>query len=130
MDEINDTLNHADDMRYSLGESNDRFRLLIEGVRDYAIYMLDLTGRIVSWNSGAQNIKGYRKDEVIGQHFSLFFMPEDVARGKPAAILEIAAREGKYQEEGWRVRKDGSLFWASVVISALYYYNAESKAAN
>src|SRR4051812_5075440 len=91
-----------------LKESNERFRLLVEGVGDYAIFMLDPTGHVVSWNSGAQFIKGYTKDEIIGQHFSLFFTPEDNQRGKPAALLEVAAREGKYQEEAWRVRKDGS----------------------
>src|SRR4029453_501557 len=71
-------------------------------------------------NTGAQRIKGYTADEVIGRHFSLFFTPEDIQQGKPARILEIAAREGKYQEEGWRVRKDGSLFWANVLLTPLY----------
>ena len=103
-----------------LGQSNEHFRLLVEGVRDYAIYMLDLTGHIVSWNSGAQLIKGYTKNEVLGQNFSLFFTPEDRRHGRPARLLEIAAREGKYQEEGWRVRKDGSLFWANILITPLY----------
>src|SRR5262245_16768269 len=101
-------------------QSNERFRLLVEGVADYAIYMLDPTGHIVSWNTGAQLIKGYAKDEVIGRHFSLFFTPEDRERGKPDTLLGIAVREGKYQEEAWRVRKDGSLFWASILITPLY----------
>src|SRR5690349_23860462 len=118
MDQINAMPNRSDDSEDSLKESNDRLRLLVDGVTDYAIYMLDPAGRIMSWNTGAQNVKGYSKNEVIGQHFSLFFPAEDIKRGKPATILGIAAREGKYQEEGWRVRKDGSLFWASVLISA------------
>ncbi|MEO7910142.1 MAG: PAS domain S-box protein [Roseiflexaceae bacterium] len=120
MDETNDVLDHPDDFEHRLLESNERFRLLVEGVSDYAIYMLDPAGQIVSWNRGGQRIKGYHANEVIGQHFSLFFTAEDIERGKPAAILESATRHGQYQEEGWRVRKDGSLFWASVVISALY----------
>jgi PAS domain S-box-containing protein len=103
-----------------LAESNERFRLLIEGVSDYAIYLLDRSGRIMSWNEGGERIKGYSAEEAIGQHFALFFTPEDVASGKPFRLLEIAAREGKYQEEGWRVRKDGSLFWASILLTALY----------
>jgi PAS domain S-box-containing protein len=113
-------LNHSHDAADSLEEGDERFRLLVEGVADYAIYMLDPTGHIVSWNSGGQLIKGYTKNEVIGRHFSLFFTPEDNQRGKPAALLEIAAREGKYQEEAWRVRKDGSLFWANILITPLY----------
>jgi len=120
MDERNDTHHHPDPSEPTLYESNERFRLLVEGVSDYAIYMLDLTGRIVSWNTGGQRIKGYTKNEVLGRHFSLFFTAEDIAQGKPDTILAIAAGEGKYQEEGWRVRKDGSLFWASALISALY----------
>jgi PAS domain S-box-containing protein len=113
-------LNHSHDATDILEASDERFRLLVEGVADYAIYMLDPTGHIVSWNSGGQLIKGYTKNEVIGRHFSLFFTPEDNQRGKPAALLEIAAREGKYQEEAWRVRKDGSLFWANILITPLY----------
>jgi PAS domain S-box-containing protein len=120
MDEINARLNSSDDSEHRPGESNERFRLLVQGVSDYAIYMLERDGRIASWNTGAQRIKGYTEKEVIGQHFSLFFTAEDIERSKPAKLLEIAAREGKYQEEGWRVRKDGSLFWASVLISPLY----------
>src|SRR5256885_12234023 len=92
MNDINIPLN---DSEHGSAESNERFRLLVEGVRDYAIYMLDTAGRIVSWNTGAQNIKGYSKNEVIGQHFALFFTAEDIKRGRPATILEIAAREGK-----------------------------------
>lgn len=103
----------------ALRESEERFRLLVHSVRDYAIFMLDPEGRITSWNEGAQRIKGYRADEIIGRHFSTFYPAEDVARGKPKWELEVVAREGKYEEEGWRVRKDGSLFWANVLISAV-----------
>jgi PAS domain S-box-containing protein len=125
MSETNDMLKRSREAAHSLVDSNERFRLLVEGVTDYAIYMLDPEGRIVSWNTGIQRIKGYTENEVIGQHFSLFFPPEDVQRGKPATLLEIAAREGKYQEEGWRIRKDGLLFWASVLIIPLYDASGE-----
>jgi PAS domain S-box-containing protein len=104
----------------TLRESEERFRLLIEGVRDYAIFMLDPDGRIASWNRGAEALKQYRADEIIGHHFSAFYPAQDVADGKPARELEIAIREGQYEEEGWRIRKDGSSFWASVLITAVY----------
>src|SRR4051812_15787015 len=104
-----DDMHRSRDSAYVLGTSNEHFRLFVEGVAEYAIYMLDPAGRIVSWNTGAQRIKGYTANEVMGRHFSLFFTPEDIQRGKPATLLEIAAREGKHQDEGWRVRKDGSL---------------------
>jgi PAS domain S-box-containing protein len=103
-----------------LRESELRFRSLVEGVRDYAIFMLDPYGRVASWNEGAQRIKGYTANEIIGRHFSTFYTSEDNASGKPARELVIAAREGKYEEEGWRVRKDGTLFWANVLITALH----------
>ncbi len=102
---------------HSNGE--ERFRLLVEGVRDYAIYLLDPQGQITSWNLGAERIKGYTAAEILGQHFSIFFPPEEVQTGKPARELEQAAAAGKYEEEGWRLRKDGSRFWASVLITAL-----------
>ena len=97
----------------------EQFRLLIMNVRDYAIFVLDVSGRIRTWNPGAENIKGYAADEVIGRHFELFYTEEARARRHPAYELEVAAREGRFEEEGWRVRKDGTLFWANVVISAL-----------
>ncbi|MPW22581.1 PAS domain S-box protein [Paraburkholderia sp. CNPSo 3157] len=97
----------------------DRYFLLIEAVRDYAIFMLDRSGHVSSWNPGAQRIKGYSSDEIIGRHFSVFYTPEDVAAGKPARELDIAAAEGRVEDEGWRVRRDGSRFWANVVISAV-----------
>ena len=99
--------------------SEELFRLLIESVRDYAIFMLDPTGRVATWNTGAERIKGYRADEIIGRHFSTFYPPQEVATGICERELEIAARDGRFEDEGWRVRKDGSRFWANVVISAM-----------
>jgi protein-histidine pros-kinase len=109
---------HAADQ--ALGESEDRFRLLVEGTKDYAIFMLDTGGHIASWNEGARRIKGYEESDIIGRHFSTFYTEPDLIDGKPARELQIARATGKYEEEGWRVRKDGSVFWASVVITALY----------
>ncbi|MDB6163460.1 MAG: domain S-box protein, partial [Xanthomonadaceae bacterium] len=103
-----------------LGESERQFRLLVQGVTDYAIYMLEPDGRIASWNAGGERIKGYRADEIIGQHFSLFYTPEDAAVDEPAKALGIARSEGKYEKEGWRVRKDGTRFWANVIIDPVY----------
>ncbi|AMV20342.1 PAS domain S-box protein [Planctomyces sp. SH-PL14] len=100
--------------------SEQRFRLLVERVKDYAIFMLDPEGRVVSWNEGAQRIKGYAATEIIGQHFSRFYSSEDLARGKPEWELAEAIARGSIEDEGWRVRKDGSLFWANVVITAIY----------
>jgi len=104
----------------ALFESEQRFRVLVQGVRDYAIYMLGPDGTISNWNAGAEAIKLYRADEIVGQHFSRFYTEEDRARGEPARALETALREGKYENEAWRVRKDGSLFWASVVIDPIF----------
>src|SRR5256886_9072173 len=95
------------------------YGLLVESVQDYAIFALDPSGHILSWNEGAFRLKGYTADEIIGRHFSIFYPPEDVARGKTAWELEVAAREGRVEDEGWRIRKDGSRFWANVVITAL-----------
>jgi methyl-accepting chemotaxis protein len=95
------------------------FRLLVDSVRDYAILILDPTGHVRTWNAGAERIKGYRPQEIIGKHFSVFYTHEDVARGKPETELRVAAAEGRYEDEGWRVRKDGSRYWASVVLTAL-----------
>src|SRR5713226_8396739 len=100
-------------------ESGDSFRLLVEDVRDYAIFMLDGAGRVSTWNAGAQRIKGYRAEEIVGQHFSRFYPPEAVAAGRPARLLALAAREGRAEDEGWRIRKDGSRFWANVIITAM-----------
>lgn len=101
-------------------ESEERFRLLVDQVRDYAIFMLDVKGVISSWNQGARRIKGYSSDEIIGKHFSIFYTAEDLATDKPSRELVIATREGRYEEEGWRLRKDGTRFWASVVITSLW----------
>jgi PAS domain S-box-containing protein len=102
-----------------LRQSEVRFRLLVENVEDYAIFMLDPDGRIASWNPGAQRIKGYTENEIVGRHFRSFYPPEVQASGHPEHELEVALREGHYEEEGWRVRKDGTHFWANVVITAV-----------
>ncbi|PIG92976.1 histidine kinase [Gloeocapsopsis sp. IPPAS B-1203] len=103
----------------ALRQSEERFRLAIEGVKDYAIFMLDAEGCIVSWNTGAERIKGYQAAEIIGRHFSCFYPEADWQSGKPQQLLQIAAQEGQVKDEGWRVRKDGSRFWADVAIAAL-----------
>lgn len=104
----------------SVSEHEERFRVLVEGTRDYAIFMLDPKGHILTWNLGAQRIKGYEPDEIVGRHFSIFYPPEDIKAGKPQKELEVAAWTGRYEEEGLRIRKDGTRFWASVVITALH----------
>jgi PAS domain S-box-containing protein len=103
----------------ALRVSEERFRLLVQGVTDYAIYMLDPVGTITSWNAGAERFKGYSADEILGQNFSRFYSEEDRMAGMPSRALETAEREGRFEAEGWRVRKDGSRFWASVVIDAI-----------
>jgi len=103
-----------------LRQSEARYRSLVEQVGDYGIFMLDTKGRIVSWNEGARRIKGYSADEVIGKYFSIFYSEEDILNGKPAWELKIARSTGKYEEEGWRLRKDGTRFWANIVITATY----------
>jgi PAS domain S-box-containing protein len=101
-------------------ESEERFRLLVHSVKDYAIFMLDPDGFVETWNPGAERLKGYTAEEIIGKHFSHFYRPEDVAAGKPERELRAALAAGQYEEEGWRVRKDGSLFWANVVIAPVH----------
>ncbi|RKT13523.1 PAS domain S-box-containing protein [Paraburkholderia sp. RAU2J] len=103
----------------ALRRSEQQFRILVQGVTDYAIYMLSPSGVVTSWNAGARRIKGYEHDEIVGQHFSRFYTGEDIARGVPAQILAIAAGEGRVEREGWRVRKDGSRFWAHIVVDAI-----------
>ncbi|HEV8613382.1 MAG TPA: PAS domain S-box protein, partial [Gemmatimonadales bacterium] len=103
-----------------LRQSEAQFRMLVEGTSEYAIFLLDPAGKVTSWNPGAEAIKGYRAGEILGQHYSRFYTPEDVRAGNPARHLEITGREGKYAEEAWRVRKDGSRFWANTLITALY----------
>jgi PAS domain S-box-containing protein len=89
-------------------------------VQDYAIFLLDPQGYVLTWNEAAQRIKGYQAHEILGQHFSCFYPPEEVRRGTPASGLRVAAQEGRWEHEGWRVRKDGTRFWADVVLTALY----------
>jgi PAS domain S-box-containing protein len=103
----------------ALQEKDEKLRLLVRGVKDYAILMLDPDGRITNWSEAAERIKGYCAEEIIGEHFSKFYTPEAIAQGKPARELKIAAAEGRFEEEGWRVRKDGSRFWANVVVTSL-----------
>jgi PAS domain S-box-containing protein len=104
----------------ALRQSEDWFRLMIENVKDHATLMLDKEGKIISWNAGAERLKGYRQDEIIGKHFSCFYPQKDIQASKPGNVLQIATTEGRYEEEGWRVRKDGTQFWANVIITALY----------
>ena len=94
-------------------EIEERFRILVESVRDYAIFILDPDGKVATWNIGAERIKGYRAHEIVGKHFSIFYPPEDVAAGKTDRELEIAIRTGRFEEEGGRIRKDGSRMWAN-----------------
>src|ERR1700712_5746508 len=101
-------------------ESERRFRLLVQGVTDYAIYMLDPEGRVANWNAGAARIKGYSESEIVGEHFSRFYTPEDRDAGLPQKALNTARREGRFEAEGWRCRKDGSRFWAGVLIDAIH----------
>jgi PAS domain S-box-containing protein len=103
----------------ALRESEERLRLLVESVQDYALITLDSGGHVVSWNAGAERIKGYRADEILGKHFSLFYPPEVVAAGKPDRELVMAEATGRFEEEGWRLRKDGSRFWANVIITPM-----------
>jgi PAS domain S-box-containing protein len=103
----------------TLRETARQFRTLIGGVTDYALFMLDPNGLVVNWNAGAKRIKGYSAEEIIGQHFSRFYTDRDRAAGLPARALQIAAQEGRYEAEGWRVRKDGSLFWANAIIDRI-----------
>src|ERR1700726_666150 len=103
-----------------LRESEERFRLLVEGVQDCAIFMLGPQGHVISWNKGAERIKGYKADEIIGKHFSCFYPPEGIAQGKPEQELRTAMEQGHANEQGWRVRKDGQQFWANVEITAIF----------
>ncbi len=109
----------------ALRESEERFRLLVDGGKDYAIVMLDPDGHVVSWNPGAERIHGYRTEEILGQHFSRFHPKTELEREEPEMELEIAATQGRFEEQGWRVRKDGSLFWADIVITALHHPSGE-----
>src|ERR1700753_3434977 len=109
-----------DELKHPEREGDDaRYRLLVDSITDYAIYMLDAEGVVSSWNPGAQRFKGYAADEIIGRHFSTFYTEEDRAAGLPARAMATAAREGRFEREGWRVRKDGARFWAHVVIDPI-----------
>jgi PAS domain S-box-containing protein len=110
----------ADTAGGAVAESTGLYQLLVDSVQDYAIFALDAAGYVLSWNAGAQRLKGYTRDEIVGRHFSTFYTPEDLATGKPAWELEVAERDGRVEDEGWRVRNDGTLFWANVVITALF----------
>src|SRR5205085_5543742 len=100
--------------------ADEGFRILVESARDYAIFMLDPTGHVATWNLGAERIKGYTADEIVGRHFSTFYLPEEVATGICDTELADAQKYGRIEAEGWRLRKDGSKFWAAVVITALF----------
>ena len=102
-----------------LKDSDERFRVLVESIRDYAVFMLDRDGRVATWNTGAMLIKGYQREEIVGRPIDLFYTREDRENGRPARLLAQAANEGRVEDEGWRVRKDGTRFWADVVITAL-----------
>ena len=115
----NDTSLATAESRIALRRSEEGFRLLVDAVQEYAIFMLDVQGHVSTWNTGAERIKGYGIAEIIGKHFSIFYPEEDIRAGKPQRELEIAAKEGRLEDEGWRLRKDGSRFWANVVITAL-----------
>jgi len=104
----------------AIAATEEWFRLLVESVKDYAIFILDTNGHVTTWNTGAERIKGYTAAEIVGKHFSTFYPQEDVAAGKCERELEVAAREGRFEDEDWRVRKDGSRFWANVVITPLW----------
>lgn len=113
---------HASSKRAELASvpEDRRLALLIDAVDEYAIFLLDTDGRVATWNLGAARIKGYRADEILGTHFSVFYPPEDIASGKPGDELAEATETGQVREEGWRVRQDGSRFWANVVITAMF----------
>jgi len=117
-------LNHRDEEKKAaerqLMVSEARFRLMVSSVKDYAIFMLDPSGYVISWNEGAERIKGYKKEEIIGRHMSVFYTPEEIQRGEPEHNLEQARVKGRFEQEGWRLRKDGSIFWANVVFTAVH----------
>src|SRR5262249_39685540 len=101
-------------------QDNALFKLLVESIKDYAIFVLSPDGHVLTWNAGAEAIKGYAKEEIIGKHFSIFYPEEAIESGWPSRELQLAARDGRFADEGWRVKKNGDTFWASVIITALY----------
>jgi len=106
-------------------QTSDLLHLLVDSVKDYAILLLDKDGKVLTWNAGAERIKGWKANEIIGQHFSRFYAPEDIAKGKTETELKVTREEGRFEDEGWRVRKDGSRFWANVIMTALRDKNGE-----
>src|SRR5207248_8457523 len=100
-------------------ENKERFRLIFENLKDYAVITLDTEGRVTSWNPGARRILGYQEEEILGRHFADFYLPQDAKAGRPGQLLRIAETEGRVEDEGWRLRKDGSRFWSDVVLTAL-----------
>src|SRR5690349_15315425 len=106
------------DLKTNLHE--EHFRMLVSSIKDYAIFMIDPEGNIISWNQGAETIKGYKEEEIIGKHISLFYIDEEIKLGEPSFNLSMAKQYGRYEREGWRKKKDGTLFWANVVFTALY----------
>ena len=123
--EVHEANQRLERANQELARSEGRFRSIVAGVKDYAIFMLDPRGRVATWNAGAERIKGYSTEEIIGEHFSRFYTQEDIERGKPERGLKIAVSEGRMEEEGWRVRKDGSRFWANVIITPIRDKNGE-----
>ena len=123
--EVHEANKRLERANQELARSEGRFRSIVAGVKDYAIFMLDPQGRVSTWNAGAEHIKGYSTDEIIGEHFSRFYTQEDIEHGKPEQDLKIAASEGRMEEEGWRVRKDGSRFWANVIITPIRDKNGD-----
>lgn len=119
------TMDHS--VAGTTNEQLERYRLLVENISDYAIFLLDETGHIASWNRGAERFKGYKPAEIIGKHFSVFYTAKDIENNKPGKELELAKADGRIEDEGWRLRKDGSRFWANVVITALYDKNGRHK---
>src|SRR5262245_29853112 len=107
------------------GVTEESFRVLVEAVTDYAIYMLDPDGRIMTWNPGVERLKGSTPADIVGRHFSIFFTPEDRVAGRPARALETAARAARFEDEGWRMRKDGTRFWALAVLDTIYGESGE-----
>ena len=120
-----DAIEPSGDPGGTVDEGNGLYRLLVESVRDYGIFLLDTEGHVASWNEGAQRIKGYSAEDIIGRHFSTFYPEEDKLAEKPKMELEGATRDGRFEDEGWRIRKDGTQFWANVVITALRTGNGE-----
>jgi PAS domain S-box-containing protein len=110
---------HASTLVDALMDGESVYQLMVDSSGDYAIFMLDSNGYVASWNKGAQQVKGYAREEIVGKNFSVFYSPEDRASGKPDRELVVAAHEGRFEEEGRRVRKDGSEFWANIVISSV-----------